>query len=153
MEGGSHETIYQWIWQGKARKDPDIADLYKHLKHGRRRRKRGNYNDSRGILINRVGIEQRPEVVDKRTRLGDLEADFMMGKAHKSALLVITDRSTLLTRLTKVDTRKQMLSRIPKSFIKTLTVDNDKGFANHASIAKTLGGYIRTKGRLKTELA
>jgi Transposase and inactivated derivatives, IS30 family len=77
----------------------------------------------------------------------------MMGKAHKSALLVITDRTTLLTRLTKVDTRKQMLSRIPKSFIKTLTVDNDKGFANHASIAKTLGGYIRTKGRLKTELA
>ena len=80
MDGVSHETIYQWIWQGKARKDPDIADLYKHLKHGRRRRKRGNYNDSRGILTNRVGIEQRPEVVDKRVRLGDLEADFMMAK-------------------------------------------------------------------------
>ena len=95
MNGISHETIYQWIWQEKARKDPDIADLYKHLKHGRRRRKRGNDNDSRGILTNRVGIEQRPEVVDKRIRLGDLEADFMMGKAHKSALLVITDRATL----------------------------------------------------------
>jgi len=138
IDGVSHETIYQWIWRGKARKDPDIADLYKHLKHGRRRRKRGNDNDSRGILTNRVGIEQRPEVVDKRIRLGDLEADFIMGKAHKSAQLVITDRATLITRLKKVDTRKQMLARIPKSFIKTLTVDNDKGFANYASIARTL---------------
>ena len=89
-----------------------------------------------------MGIEQRPEVVDKRIRLGDLEADFMMGKAHKSALLVITDRATLLTRLKKVDSRKQMLARVPKSFIKTLTVDNDKGFANHASIARTLDANV-----------
>ena len=67
----------------------------------------------------------------------------MMGKAHKSALLVITDRATLLTRLKKVTTRQaehteativQMLARVPKAFIKTLTFDNDKGFANHQSI-------------------
>jgi len=142
MDGVSHKTIYQWIWQGKACKDPDIADLYKQLKHGRRRRKWGNYYDSRGILTDRVGIEQRPEVVDKRIRLGDLEADFMMGKAHKSALLVITDRATLLTRLKKVDTRKadhtevaieQMLARVPKSLIKTLTVERH---LNNRSIRK-----------------
>jgi len=42
MDAVSHEKIYQWIWQVKARKDLDIADLYKHLKHGRRLRKRGN---------------------------------------------------------------------------------------------------------------
>lgn len=93
----------QWIWQGKARKDPDIAVLYKHLKHGRRRRKRGNYNDSRGIL---------------------------------------TDRATLLAQLKKVDTRKQMLARVPKLFIKTMTVDHDKGCANHAPIAKTLDANV-----------
>jgi len=142
IDGVSHEKIYQWIWQRKAHKAPDIADLYKHLKHGRRRRKRGNDNDFRGILTDRVGIEQRPEVVGKRTRLGDLEADFMMGKAHKSALLIITDRAMLLTRLKKWIPEKQMLARVPKSFIKTLTVDNDKGFANHASIARTLDANV-----------
>jgi len=53
-----------------------------------------------------VSIEERPEIVAERTRLGDMEADFMIGKAHKSALLVITDRATLLTRLKKVASRE-----------------------------------------------
>lgn len=151
VDGVSHETIYQWIWRGKHSKDPATCELYTHLKHGRRRGKRGNYNDSRGILTGRVGIEERPKVVDQRTRLGDLEGDFMVGKAHKSALLVITDRATLLTRLKKVTTRQadhteaaieQMLGRIPKAFIKTLTLDNDKGFANHQSIANKLDADV-----------
>lgn len=42
--------------------------------------KRGNCNDSMGILCARVGIEQRPKVVEQRTRLGHQEADFMMVK-------------------------------------------------------------------------
>lgn len=150
-DGVSHEAIYQWIWRGKANKDPATAELYKHLKHGRRRRKRGNYNDSRGILTERVGIEQRPAVVEERSRLGDLEADFMVGKAHKSALLVITDRATLLTRLKKVSNRQadpteitieKMLARVPKAFIKTLTLDNDKAFANHQSIGNKLNADV-----------
>lgn len=151
VDGVSHEAIYQWIWRSKACKDPATAKLYKYLKHGRRRRKRGNYNDSRGVLSERVGIEERPKVVEERTRLGDLEGDFMVGKAHQSALLVITDRATLLTRLKKVDSRRadrtevaieEMLERIPKSFIKTLTLDNDKGFANHVSIGNKLDADV-----------
>ncbi|MCH2448697.1 MAG: IS30 family transposase [Gracilimonas sp.] len=149
--GVSAEAIYQWIWGGKRHKDPATKELYKHLKHGRPRRRRGNYNDSRGRLTERVGIEQRPEVVEQRTRLGDLEGDFMVGKAHKSALLVITDRATLLTRLKKGTSRQadqteaaieQSLERIPKAFIKTLTLDNDKAFANHQSIATKLNADV-----------
>jgi len=145
VDGVSHEAIYQWIWRGKRQKDPATKELYKHLKHGRRRRKRGNYNDSRGILSGRVSIEQRPEVVEDRSRLGDLEIDLMVGKAHKSALVVIIDRATLLTRLKKITSRhaeltemaiEQSLARIPKAFIKTVTVDNDKAFANHQSLAR-----------------
>lgn len=151
VEGVSHETIYQWIWQGKRRKDPATVKLYTHLKHGRRRRKRGNYNDSRGVLTGRVGIEHRDEVVEQRSRLGDLEGDFMIGKAHKSALLVLTDRATLLTRLKKVTSRAasrteaaivHSLARVPKAFIKTLTLDNDKGFANHQSIGEKLDAKV-----------
>lgn len=151
IDSVSHETLYQWIWIGKANNDPDAKDLYKHLKHGRRRRKRGNYNDSRGILSGRVSIEQRPEIVGDRTRLGDLEIDLMMGKAHKSALLVITDRTTLLTRMTKITSRHadqtetailQSLARIPQAFIKTITLDNDKAFANHQQLARKLDAKI-----------
>ena len=151
IDGVSHEAIYQWIWRGKRRKDPATKELYRHLKHGRRRRKRGNYHDSRGHLSDRVGIKERPDVVDDRARLGDLEVDLMVGKAHKSALVVITDRATLLTRLKKVTSRhaettemaiEESLARVPKSFIKTVTVDNDKAFANHQSLAKKLDANV-----------
>ena len=151
VDGVSHEAIYQWIWRGKRQKDPATKTLYKHLKHGRRRRKRGNYNDSRGILTGRVSIEERPQVADERSRLGDLEIDLMVGKAHKSALVVIIDRATLLTRLKKITSRhadstelaiEESLARIPKTFIKTVTVDNDKAFANHQSLARTLDADV-----------
>jgi IS30 family transposase len=151
IDGVSHEAIYQWIWRGKHQKDPATKELYTHLKHGRRRRKRGNYNDSRGILTGRVSIEQRPEVVEERSRLGDLEVDLMVGKAHKSALVVIIDRATLLIRLKKITSRhadstelaiEQCLARIPKPFIKTVTVDNDKAFANHQSLGRTLDADV-----------
>src|SRR6056297_428023 len=149
--GSVMRPIYQWIWRGKRQKDPATKTLYKHLKHGRRRRKRGNTNDSRGILTGRVSIEERPQVVDERTRLGDLEIDLMVGKAHKSALVVIIDRATLLIRLKKITSRhadstelaiEERLARIPKAFIKTVTVDNDKAFANHRSLARTLDADV-----------
>ncbi len=65
IAGVSHETLCQWIWIAKAQNDPDNKDLYMNRKHGRRRRKRGNYNDSRGVLSNRISIEQRPEIAIK----------------------------------------------------------------------------------------
>ncbi|MDR8394685.1 IS30 family transposase [Aliifodinibius sp. S!AR15-10] len=146
--GVSHETLYQWIWAAKLTGDPQDKDLYKHLKHGRRKAKRGNRQDSRGRIKGRVSITDRPDVVEKRQRLGDIEVDLMMGKAHKSALLVLTDRATLLTKLRKVTSKKAepmaqaiigQLSDIPSSFIKTLTFDNDKAFAHHQNIAEALG--------------
>lgn len=147
IDGVSHERLYQWIWSAKLCEDPTDKDLYKHLKHGRGKRKRGNRKDNRGTIKGRVSITERPEVVEKRERLGDIEVDLMMGKAHKSALLVLTDRATLLTALEKVTSRKakgiadritQRLGRIPSAFIKTLTFDNDKAFARHQDIADKL---------------
>mgnify|MGYP003339620430 CR=1 FL=1 len=49
----SHETIYKWIWRCKqSHRQEDIQDrnLYKHLAHGKRRRKRGLRRDSRGVI-------------------------------------------------------------------------------------------------------
>jgi len=145
--GVSHETLYQWIWDAKHRGDSDDADLYKDLKHGAGKRKRGNRQDSRDKITGRTSITERPDVVAKRSRLGDIEVDLMMGKAHKSALLVLTDRTTLLTKLQKVTSRRaepmaeaiiDQLAGLPSAFIKTLTFDNDKAFARHQDIAKQL---------------
>ena len=66
--GVSHECIYQFIWQCKhtnKRINKAYKNLYKHLKHGKRRRKRGNYKDTRGIIPNRVSIDKRPKIVNE----------------------------------------------------------------------------------------
>ena len=66
--GVSHETIYKFIWGskfGNKKKNEKFKPLHKHLKHGKRRRKRGNYKDSRGMIPNRVSIEKRSGLVER----------------------------------------------------------------------------------------
>ena len=145
----SHETIYKWIWhckQSHHRKDIKYQGLYRHLAHGKRRRKRGLRRDSRGLILNRVSIEQRPAVVAKRKRLGDFEIDLMMGKNHQGALLVMTDRASLMTRLQLLPSKESELVkqgvkkrlRPMRGVIKTLTFDNDQAFSQHLAIGKHL---------------
>lgn len=146
----SHETIYQWIWDAKKSKrkaDSKYFRLYKNLRHGSRRQKRGNIKDKRGTIKGRVGIEQRPSVVDQRERIGDVEVDLMMGSQHKSALLVMTDRTTLVTMLEKLSGKEagevyekmeQRLTNFSSAWIKTLTFDNGREFAQHQKIGDLL---------------
>jgi IS30 family transposase len=145
----SIEWLYQWIWQskhGNKRANKGYKRIYQLLKHGKRRRKRGARKDSRGIIHHRVPIEKRPKIVRKRIRPGDIEVDFMMGKNHKGALLVMTDRATLHTTLHKLKNRNS--HGVSKAIIEklnqveypmhTITFDNDKGFADHLKVANTL---------------
>ena len=145
----SHEWIYQWIWECKHtnhQENQEYKQLYTYLKHGKRRRKRGNRKDRRGIIPNRVSIEQRLQIINKRERLGDIEVDLMMGKNHKGSLLVMTDRASLFTRIRKMHSKNadQMAEAIveelsqDKHKLETLTFDNDMAFSKHELIAQSL---------------
>ncbi len=145
----SHETIYKWIWyckQSHHRRDIKYQGLYRYLAHRKRRRKRGLRRDSRGLILNRVSIADRPAIVAKRKRLGDFEIDLMMGKNHKGALLVMTDRASLMTRLQLLPSKdsglveqgiKKRLRPI-RHIVKTLTFDNDQAFSQHIAVGKHL---------------
>lgn len=148
VKGVSHECIYQFIWHCKhtnQRKDKAYKQLYKQLKHGKRRRKRGNYKDTRGLIPNRVSIENRPGIVEKRRRFGDIEVDLIMGKDHKSALLVTVDRASLITTIDKLESKNatiisdKIIQRMKeKPTLKTMTFDNDQAFSQHEKIAAAL---------------
>ncbi len=147
IKGVSYETIYKFVWECKhsqKRKNKEFKNLYKLLRHRKRRRKRGNYKDSRGLIPNRVSIDQRPKIVEHRKRFGDLEVDLIMGKAHKSALLVTVDRATLKTTIDKLVGKnpKVIASKIIERFselpIKTITFDNDPAFGLHEVVANKL---------------
>lgn len=145
----SHETIYAWIWEmkhSKRKEDRAYQKLYLKLKHGHRRRKRGNYHENRGCIPDRVSIEKRPAIVEKRARIGDAEVDLVLGKNHQPGLLVITDRATLKTSLTKISTKAsdpiaRDIIRKMKPFqrwVKTFTYDNDMAFSKHQKINEAL---------------
>lgn len=145
----SHETIYKWMYKirwSQRRGDAPFRCLYKSLKHAKRRRKRGNYHENRGCIPNRESISNRPEIVNKRKRVGDLESDLMLGKGAKSGLLVITDRATLYTQLAKINSKKaaliaaKMIGKLKsqKHWIKTITYDNDLCFAQHQTVNEAL---------------
>ena len=87
----STERIYQYIWENKRRG----GLLFKHLRtKGKKYKKRGYLKDKRGLIVGRVDICERPSIVEKKSRLGDLEIDLVIGKDHKGALLTINDRAS-----------------------------------------------------------
>lgn len=89
-----HETIYRHILKYKQ------ADgkLYRHLRrHTKKYSKRyGSRTGSRMDIPNRVDIDARPEVVGQRGRLGDWEADIMIGKGYKGVLVTLDERKSKL---------------------------------------------------------
>lgn len=141
----SYETIYQFVWENKKKG----GDLYTQLRHqGRRYRKRGSEKDSRGIIKNRVSIEQRPESVEKRNKFGDLEGDLIIGKNHNQAIVTINDRSTGMLRMGKVKSKEaeevkdvivSLLDDWMPFDMRTLTLDNGKEFAEHEAISEMTG--------------
>lgn len=140
----SIERIYQHIWADKKKK----GELHLHLRNqGRKYRKRGNKKDNRGIIKDRVGIEKRPKIVEKRKRFGDLEVDLIIGKNHNQAMLTINDRATGMLKIRKVASKEakivskaiveELTDWMP--YIKTITADNGKEFADHKFVSEQLG--------------
>lgn len=139
----SKEWIYQYIWKDKKQK----GTLHTHLRNqGRRYRKRGNLKDNRGIIKNRVDIDKRPKIVEKRSRFGDLEVDLIIGKNHNQAILTINERASGMLKMRKIDSKNAALVSNAiieeleewKPYIHTITADNGKEFANHEFVAQEL---------------
>ncbi len=86
LEGGlriSHETVYRHIYADKK----NGGDLHQHLRSQKPHRKRyASGQERRGVLKNRVSIDERPAIVEQKTRVGDWEGDTVIGKNHKRRL-------------------------------------------------------------------
>jgi len=144
----SHEWIYQHVYQDKRHG----GELYKHLRCQKPRRKRYGSNDRRGQIKDRVSIEERPEVVDKRTRIGDWEADTVIGRPGGAVLVTLAERKTRCSLLALApDKSAQSVSEAligalqpHAADVHTITYDNGKEFARHAEIACALDadGYF-----------
>jgi len=139
----SHERIYQFVLKDK------LAGglLFKHLRTGQKiYKKRYGSKDRRGIIPNKVSIDDRPVIVQNKERAGDFEIDLIIGANHKGALLTIVDRKTSFVLIEPLKskgavevTKAVYNALIPyKKWAQTITSDNGKEFALHEQIAAKL---------------
>ena len=135
------------------------GDLYKHLRCQKKRRKRYGSNERRGKIPNRVSIEQRPAIVEERKRLGDWEADTVIGKKSPYALVTLVERKSRITLLKKIDQRtaaatKMVIIQMLTSYkTKTLaiTCDNDQS-TTHTSANCETSHPLQAFSRAETKL-
>lgn len=150
MEGAlsiSHETVYKHVYKDKAAG----GTLHTHLRCQKKRRKRyGSGKTRRGVIAGRIGIEERPVVVDKKTRIGDWEGDTVVGCAHKGALVTLVERKSRFTLAGHVGKKTsesvggmvvELLAPYKKE-VSTITFDNGHEFAGHLNISRRLDADI-----------
>ena len=138
----SHERIYQYVYANKRAG----GTLWKHLRCPKKYRKRAGGRDRRGKIVNRRSIEERPAIVDERSRIGDWEADLIVGKNHQGVALTLTERNSRFTLLRifpskHADPITQGIVELLKwdARVRTITFDNGKEFAGHQEVASALG--------------
>lgn len=137
----SYVALYRYIHIDRLHN----GTLYTYLRHqGRRRAK---YNAKRKNRIkNRVSIEKRPSIVDDKSRIGDFEADTIIGKGRQGAIVTIVDRKSMYLKISLPISKKshivasEMVRLLApyKRKVHTITTDNGLEFAQHQSISKKL---------------
>ena len=128
----SHESIYQFVFKNYK----EGGDLYKYLRRGRKKRKkRTSLKKQQEVYQKGKSMKDRPEIVEKRSRVGDYERDSIVSKGHKGGVLTIVDRASRLLRMSKVDriasavTHDKTIDLLQGLELKTMTNDNGTEFA------------------------
>ena len=99
-----------------------------------------------GPIPDRVDIDLRPAIVERKSRIGDWELDTIVGSEHRGALVSMAERKSKLVRLALVQSRKsdEVAQAIEASLAEhkgkvfTLTMDNGPEFAKHITFGKRL---------------
>jgi IS30 family transposase len=135
----SHETIYQYIWQDKK----CGGTLFKNLRCSpKKRRKRHNTRDSRGILPGKRHISERPPEVETRKTFGHWEGDTLMGRDLHHCALTMVERKTGLGVINKMQSRQaKSVTKAATTAVrsraqdfKTITFDNGTEFHGYKEL-------------------
>ena len=102
--------------------------------------------DRRGRIQNRVSIEERPSVVEKRFYYGDWEVDLVEGAGHDGFLLTLVERKCGHLLMHPLSSKKadEVTTAIMVELwpfvgkIRSLTMDNGKEFSGHETVAAIL---------------
>ncbi|MBI3442147.1 MAG: IS30 family transposase [Candidatus Sungbacteria bacterium] len=137
----SPEAIYRYTYvlpRGELKQT--LIRALRQERRYRRKKKRGNVEETRGKIADMLSIEERPAEVAHRTVPGHWEGDLIMGKNKRTAMGTLVERTTRYTILVPLKTKDAQSVRksyakelvlLPKQLVKTLTYDQGKEMSEH----------------------
>jgi IS30 family transposase len=135
----SARTIYAWIERSEHK------DHWKSFL--RRRGKRPSRRKNTANSCPAARIQNRPEVIEQRLRLGDFEGDTVLGPPGTGGLVTLVCRRSRLTILTKIQSKdadhvhqriQQRLKELAEDRRHSITFDNGTEFARCQRLEKHL---------------
>lgn len=139
----SDQWIYEYIYSDRARG----GELYKNLRRAGKPYKNGGKKQYRGKIKDRIDITVRPDIINKRQRLGDWEVDSVIGKMNQSSIVTIVERVSRYTAILKVKSKEAeqvseaVIARMSNETLPVYSITGDNGteFAEHKKISEELG--------------
>jgi IS30 family transposase len=142
-KGISHETIYQFIYEGQGR----FMGLYQYLRRGRKRRqpryhRKHRMNQPISFI---TPIQYRPEDINERREFGHWESDTTICEYRREAVSTQYERSIQLAHLTKLSDKgaeategawKNLIEELP---VKSLTMDRGGENGSHRKLRLDYG--------------
>lgn len=147
-----HETVYRALYHLSIRPVPTgSARLLRSGKFSRRPRARTKVKP-RQYIADSLKIGDRPAHIATREEAGHWEGDLVMGKANKSAIVTLVERSSRLLIAFALrpgnrseNMRDQLIDELgvlPATLRRTLTWDRGSEMAKHAEVTAALGTLV-----------
>lgn len=147
----SYTTIYRAIYTGifdtKAqRNSKGNRGAIRKLRHHGKSRHTKDYVEKRGKIPISNPIAKRPEEANNRTRIGDWEADTVVGNKGKdrACLVTLADRKSRFVLVGKAASKKAtpvgnvIINCLKNHPYHSITPDRGKEFATHPQVSKSL---------------
>jgi IS30 family transposase len=134
--------IYRYIWSDKKQG----GRLWQCLRRKAKPYRKRLTTETRGRINDRVSIHERSQIVEEKARIGDWEADTIIGQHHKQAVVTLVERRTGLLKMKRVTKKSaqqvsgamiDLLTPI-RLQVKTITSDNGKEFADHKGVKQKI---------------
>jgi len=144
----SYEAIYQYIYDKETRKRVNLAVYLPRAHKKRKLFGQGHHHKNKLHIPRRVSIDERPKHIAKRAQAGHWEADTVISRQSKKALVVSVERKSRIIHIDKLTAKKSRklvkaiagrLNRYPKELRRTITYDNGSENVEHEKINKILG--------------